>query len=176
LIKRPTRPSIPRLAAGQAITIRHAEVLEHDELGVRPLRDAQATDTFIMSGCRDRFEPTKTFHGFRYAEVTGWPGELTPNHERLGWTGDITVFAPTAAFLHDVDAFPQDWLVDLALEQAATGYVPIVVPDRLKLQRRTFGSEEFTMSPVQAIWSDAAVWVPWALWQAYGDRTVLERQ
>ena len=27
-----------------------------------------------------------------------------------------------------------------------------------------------------AIWSDAAVWVPWALWQAYGDRQVLSDQ
>ena len=26
----------------------------------------------------DVFEPTKTFHGFRYAEVTGWPGASSP--------------------------------------------------------------------------------------------------
>ena len=38
-----------------------------------PLRDAQATDRFILSGGEDHFEPTMTFHGFRYAEVTGWP-------------------------------------------------------------------------------------------------------
>ena len=62
---------------GSEIRIRHAEVLEHDELGTRPLRDAQATDRFILSGGEDFFEPTMTFHGFRYAEVTGWPGELT---------------------------------------------------------------------------------------------------
>ena len=63
---------------GSEIRIRHAEVLEHEELGVRPLRDAQATDRFILSGGEDFFEPTMTFHGFRYAEVSGWPGELTP--------------------------------------------------------------------------------------------------
>ena len=62
---------------GSEIRIRHAEVLEHDELGIRPLRDAQATDRFILSGGEDFFEPTMTFHGFRYAEITGWPGELT---------------------------------------------------------------------------------------------------
>ena len=49
--------------------MRHAEVLEDGELGVRPLRSAKATDTFILSGGQDFFEPTKTFHGFRYAEV-----------------------------------------------------------------------------------------------------------
>ena len=52
----------------------HAEVLEHDELGTRPLRTAKATDRFILSGGDDVFEPTFTFHGFRYVEVDGWPG------------------------------------------------------------------------------------------------------
>ncbi|MFL5649579.1 MAG: family 78 glycoside hydrolase catalytic domain, partial [Chloroflexota bacterium] len=65
-----------RGTAGDEITVRHAEVLEHDELGVRPLRTAQATDRFICSGDDDTFEPTFTFHGFRYAEITGWPGEI----------------------------------------------------------------------------------------------------
>ncbi|WP_159500217.1 family 78 glycoside hydrolase catalytic domain [Microbacterium sp. 18062] len=62
--------------AGTEVTIRHAEVLEHEELGTRPLRAAQATDVFVLSGGVDAFEPTLTFHGFRYAEVEGWPGEL----------------------------------------------------------------------------------------------------
>ena len=56
--------------AGSTITVRHAEVIEHDELGTRPLRSAAATDTFICSGGADVFEPTMTFHGFRYIEVT----------------------------------------------------------------------------------------------------------
>ena len=34
----------------------------------------QATDQFILSGGEDVFEPSFTFHGFRYAEVEGWPG------------------------------------------------------------------------------------------------------
>src|SRR4029453_2001222 len=63
--------------AGSEITVRHAEVLEHDELGTRPLRSAKATDRIILSGGGASFEPTKTFHGFRYAEVSGWPGKLT---------------------------------------------------------------------------------------------------
>lgn len=209
--------------AGSEIRIRHAEVLEHDELGTRPLRDAQATDRFILSGGEDLFEPTKTFHGFRYAEVTGFPGELTADsleavvvhsdlrrtghfscsdellnqlhrnvvwglkgnfldvptdcpqrNERLGWTGDIAVFTPSAAYLYDVKGFLGDWLVDLDLEQRhQDGMVPFVVPDVLKFQP---GPPDFPDPDSTAIWGDAAVWVPWALWQAYGDRSVLERQ
>ena len=63
--------------AGSVVTFRHAEVLEHDELGTRPLRSARATDRFTLSGGDDVFEPTFTFHGFRYLEVDGWPGDLT---------------------------------------------------------------------------------------------------
>lgn len=209
--------------AGHAITIRHAEVLEDGELGVRPLRTAKATDTFILSGGQDSFEPTKTFHGFRYAEVTGWPGTLTADDleavvvhsdlertgtfecsnelvnqlhrnivwglrgnfldlptdcpqrdERLGWTGDIAVFAPTAAYLYDVKGFLQDWLLDLAAEQKAQdGLVPITVPDVLKYCPQP---AEFPAPESSALWSEASVWVPWALWEAYGDLSVLKNQ
>lgn len=209
--------------AGHTITLRHAEVLENGELGVRPLRSAQATDTFILSGGEDVFEPTKTFHGFRYAEVTGWPGTLAADDleavvvhsdlertgtfecsnelvnqlhrnivwglrgnfldlptdcpqrdERLGWTGDIAVFAPTAAYLYDVKGFLQDWLLDLAAEQKAQdGLVPITVPDALKYCPQP---AEFPAPESSALWSEASVWVPWALWEAYGDLSVLQNQ
>ncbi len=209
--------------AGTTITLRHAEVLEHEELGTRPLRSAKATDRFILSGGDDVFEPTFTFHGFRYVEVDGWPGELTSGSltavvvtselqrigefecsdellnqlhrnvvwgtrgnfldvptdcpqrdERLGWTGDIAVFAPTAAYLFDVKDFLRNWLADLAAEQrAADGMVSFVVPDVLKYVDKP---SYFPPPESTAIWSDAAVWVPWALWQAYGELQVLSDQ
>ena len=206
--------------AGSEITIKHAEVLEHGELGTRPLRSAKATDRLILSGALDEFEPTFTFHGFRYVEIEGWPGgvdalrqtppmavvvssdlhrigefacsddDLNQLHrnvvwgqrgnfvdvptdcpqrdERLGWTGDLAAFAPTAAFLFDVNGFLKDWLVDLDLEQAhADGQVPFVVPDVLKYAPH---EGDWPKPDTAAVWSDAAVWVPWALWHAYGDR------
>ncbi|WP_431219917.1 family 78 glycoside hydrolase catalytic domain [Leifsonia xyli] len=210
---------------GAEVTIRHAEVLEHGELGVRPLRSAKATDRYILSGRLDEFEPTFTFHGFRYAEVSGWPGDIEPGDltaiaigselerigefrtsdpllnrfhenvvwgmrgnfvdvptdcpqrdERLGWTGDIAAFAPTAAFLYDVDGFLSDWLVDLDLEQQHNdGIVGYVIPDILKYHVLDQGDGPQAVDAT-AIWGDAAVWVPWTLYQAYGDRRVLERQ
>ncbi len=63
---------------GTRLRIRYAEVLEHGRLGVRPLRCAKATDTIIFGGA-DRtledWEPHFTFHGFRFAEITGWSSE-----------------------------------------------------------------------------------------------------
>ena len=65
--------------AGTVITLRHAEVLEHDELGTRPLRLAKATDTLTLAGDGPiTWEPEFTFHGFRYAEIAGWPGAFDP--------------------------------------------------------------------------------------------------
>ncbi|GAB3616114.1 glycoside hydrolase family 78 protein [Okibacterium endophyticum] len=64
---------------GTRLTLRHAEVLEDGELALRPLRNAAATDVFELDGSGDEvFEPRFTFHGFRYAQIDGWPGEVDP--------------------------------------------------------------------------------------------------
>lgn len=92
--------------AGTEITIRHAEVLEHDELGTRPLRAAHATDVFVLSGGADAFEPTLTFHGFRYVEITGWPGafdaaalEAVVVHSAMRRTGSFECSEPLVSQL-----------------------------------------------------------------------------
>jgi alpha-L-rhamnosidase len=66
-------------AAGHRTVLRHAEVLdEAGDLHLANLRRAQATDTYVSAGgATEVFEPRFTFHGFRYAEVNGYPGELT---------------------------------------------------------------------------------------------------
>jgi alpha-L-rhamnosidase len=202
-----------RGAAGDAITLRHAEVLEHGELCVRPLRYAAATDRYTLAGgAVETWEPRFTFHGFRYAEVDGWPGELTPGaitalvchsdmartgwfecsdpllnrfhenvvwsmrgnffdiptdcpqrDERLGWTGDLQVFAPAACFLYDVAGFLRSWLADLAVEaRTAGGVVPVVVP--YMLPRPVWPA---------AAWGDAVAIVPWVLYERYGDAQFL---
>jgi alpha-L-rhamnosidase len=93
------------------------------------------------------------------------PTDCPQRDERLGWTGDIQVFAPTAAFLFDVDGFLTSWLADLKAEQHAEGIVPFIVPDIMSLS-----------SPPAAAWGDAAVIIPWVLYQRYGDTGILNAQ
>lgn len=204
---------------GAEVTVRHSEVLEEGELASRPLRGARATDTFILSGGEDVFEPTLTFHGFRFAEVTGYAGELNAEaveavvvhsamrrtgtfecsdplvnrlvensvwgqkgnfldlptdcpqrDERLGWTGDIAVYAPTACFQFDSADVLHGWLLDLAVETEHSGHVPFVVPNLLKLMPAEAREKTASLHGPTAIWGDAAVWVPESLWWAYGDR------
>ena len=60
---------------GDTITLRHAEVLEDGEIATRPLRGAAAVDRYTLRGhSEEEWEPAFTYHGFRYVEVTGWPG------------------------------------------------------------------------------------------------------
>ena len=54
------RLTVRSTAPGQEVTVRHAEVLEHGELGTRPLRGAKATDKYILKGARRRSARTVT--------------------------------------------------------------------------------------------------------------------
>ena len=65
--------------AGTTVTLRHAEVLNPDgTIYTENLRRAKATDVYVLKGGNEEvFEPHFTFHGFRYVEVTGFPGKPT---------------------------------------------------------------------------------------------------
>jgi alpha-L-rhamnosidase len=58
---------------GARVHLRFAEALEPDgSLHVANLRSARQLDTYVLDGTRrEVFEPSFTFHGFRYVEVTG---------------------------------------------------------------------------------------------------------
>jgi alpha-L-rhamnosidase len=96
------------------------------------------------------------------------PTDCPQRDERLGWTGDAQVFAPTAAFNMDVAGFFTKWLGDLAADQKPNGSIPFVIPDVL-----THGSAAGIGA---AGWADAGVVIPWTLYLVYGDTRILERQ
>lgn len=97
------------------------------------------------------------------------PTDCPQRDERMGWTGDIAVFAPTACFNMDMSRFLEKWLRDVKDEQLKTGGIPNTVP----VQGYGFPA---TM-PVMAVdfWGDACVLVPWAQYMASGDKAVLEK-
>lgn len=67
---------------GQKITVSHAEVLDKEgNFYTENLRIAKAQDTYILKGrIQETFEPHFTWHGFRYAKIEGYPGELKPEN------------------------------------------------------------------------------------------------
>jgi alpha-L-rhamnosidase len=65
--------------AGACVRIRHAEVLDSGgRLYTENLRTARQTDEFVTSGGPEVLEPRFTVHGFRYAEICGYPGQPGP--------------------------------------------------------------------------------------------------
>ncbi len=202
--------------AGTTITLRFAEVLDEEgKFYTANLRTARATDYYTFKGEGEEiWEPKFTFHGFRYVELSGYPGELEDDtitgivlhsemaqtgqfsasepilnqlqsnilwgqkgnfvdvptdcpqrDERLGWTGDIQVFARTAAFNMDVAGFLTKWAQDVADAQSERGEVPAVVPNAIP-----------TLPDGGPAWSDAAIICPWTLYLCYGDVRILEDQ
>ncbi|MBN2610011.1 MAG: glycoside hydrolase family 78 protein [Bacteroidales bacterium] len=67
---------------GQKVTLRFAESLqENGELFTANLRDAKATDVYILNGeGEETWEPSFVYHGFRYVELTGYPGIPEPDN------------------------------------------------------------------------------------------------
>ena len=70
---------------GTQVQLRHAETLAPDgSLYVANLRTARATDIYTLRGeGSEVYEPRFTYHGFRYVELTGWPGDAAPTAAAL---------------------------------------------------------------------------------------------
>nr|MCR4743759.1 glycoside hydrolase family 78 protein [Lachnospiraceae bacterium] len=91
------------------------------------------------------------------------PTDCPQRDERMGWTGDIALFAPTACYNFEVNRFLRKWLKDVKSEQRPGGGINVVIPE-----------QGFNYPPaVVAFWGDCCILVPWAMYMAYGDKDIL---
>jgi alpha-L-rhamnosidase len=221
---------------GATLLLHHGETLDQDgNFTVKHLVLGKAPDAeknpfqlvrYILKGeGGEEYEPRFTVHGFRYAKVEGYPGEIDPDdfysvaiysdmpptgafecsdplitrlhtnvewsmksnfldlptdcpqRERAGWTGDAQVFAPSAAFLMDTRAFFRKWLRELAIEQFPNGKMGNFVPNPYRMETAGGALTKFLLATDgSAGWGDAATFIPWELYRAYGDLQFLESQ
>ncbi len=89
--------------AGTRVTLRYGERIGPDGMLERKTIDPYVkqgpfqTDAYILKGRGDEvWEPRFTYHGFRWVEVTGWPGK--PTLENLRGRVVHTAFAPAGSF------------------------------------------------------------------------------
>lgn len=123
--------------------------------------------------CSDRLV-TKLHDNVRWSmrgNFLDTPTDCPQRDERLGWTGDVTVFAPTATFLYDCTGMLLSWLADLAAEQAQRDGVPALVVPNVLIGKNAWAGE----FPC-AIWNDVCVMAPWTLYESTGDVSILEKQ
>lgn len=97
------------------------------------------------------------------------PTDCPQRDERMGWTGDINVFSPTAYFNFDMTRFLNKWMEDVKVEQGKGGGIPNTVP------KNGYGFP-LTM-PLMAIdfWGDACVNVPFNIYNETGDKDFLKK-
>ena len=89
------------------------------------------------------------------------PTDCPQRDERLGWTADAQAFCPTAMYQMDCRAFYRKYIRDMREDQTRYygGDVPMYSPS-LKGKAGRGG----------AVWADAAVVIPWEVYQTYGER------
>ena len=90
--------------AGARVEMRFAEITKQDgEVDQTNLRSARATDVYTLKGdpAGETYEPHFTYHGFRFVQVTGFPGEPAAEnlegvviHSDLPFTGKLRIDNP----------------------------------------------------------------------------------
>ncbi len=91
-----------------------------------------------------------------------------PTRERAGWTGDAAAFTPTGVYLADCYPILRKWLAECRLAQKEDGLVANIAPVN------NAGGFISNMLQGSSGWGDACVLVPWALYDVYGDKSILE--
>ncbi len=94
-----------------------------------------------------------------------------PQREKAGWTGDMLTFAPTGCFNFDLSGFLAAWLSNMRDEQFEDGAIPVVIPN---YPMQELFQQQMNQDSTSSAWSDACIFVPWYLYQAYGDPRILE--
>lgn len=103
-----------------------------------------------------------------------------PQREKMGWTGDVTVYAKTALANQDLTGLLTRWLDNMRLNQQKDGQIPSVVPNPdffkmvAKMTNMMLGGSFSEIA--SSGWGDAAVVVPYMLYQATGNAEILKEQ
>ena len=162
------------------VRVRGYDELQMDDMTAVALStDQRETGTFACSDER----LNRLYENTRWSQRANMMSIPTdcPQREKAGWTGDIAVYAETALLNEDTTALLERWLKNLALEQDGYGAVPFVVPyaghypKLAKTFGRLFGNRGKALVS-SAGWGDAAVIVPYRMYQVTGNTSVLCRQ
>jgi alpha-L-rhamnosidase len=118
-------------ASGTRLKLRFAEILNPDgTIYTANLRNADATDVYVLrGGDEETFAPHFTFHGFRYVEVTGYPG--TPPIDAI--RGDVVSSVsgdPVARLATSSDLVNQMWSIGIWGQRGNFLSIPTDCPQR----------------------------------------------
>jgi alpha-L-rhamnosidase len=137
--------------------------------GIAFSSDNIQTSSFESSNVKVNKLYSNVYWGMR-GNFVSIPTYCPNGDERLGWGGDTQVFSGTGIFLSNSDQFYSKWLLDLRSFQMNEeksnrdkGLVPTVIPSVHSIKLLFFCN----------FWGDAAVIVPWKLYQQFGDTRII---
>ncbi len=98
-----------------------------------------------------------------YSNYLSIPTDCPQRDERYGWSADTQIFSATAGYLSaSAVPFLEKWMVDVRDASDPGGAFPAIAP------RARFGN---TMGDLG--WADAGIIVPYNVWKASGDNTIV---
>lgn len=142
----------------------------------------------------------RLYQNIRYSQKNNMMSIPTdcPTREKAGWTGDIALYAKAAVLIEDMTPFLTNWMEGLLCDQLQDGVIPLISPytkmydmvarktmSDFTENRRTDGLDgivnqnflncgENSATGI-AGWSDAVVWVPYAMYKASGNTEIVKR-
>lgn len=117
--------------AGTKVRLRFAEILNPDgTIYTANLRNADATDVYVLrGGDEETFAPHFTFHGFRYVEVTGYPGAPTINSIKGNVVSSVSG-DPVATLSTSSDLVNRMWSIGIWGQRGNFLSIPTDCPQR----------------------------------------------
>lgn len=98
------------------------------------------------------------------------PLDCPQRDERLGWSGDAQVFAPTACWLADCERFYIKYLSELMHDQRDSGAISHFSPDPTRINQSYYDG----IWAGSTGWGDAITVIPWTLFVHYNNRDILQ--
>jgi len=196
------RLEVAKAEKGQRIQIRHAEVLQADgSIYTENYRSARATDVYLCKGEGEEvWEPAFTYRGFRYAELTGYPG--VPPNDALVFRVLHSAAPPAGEFACSNELINRIWKAIMWGQRSNMHSVPTDCPQRderlgwtgdTQVFARTacwnmdmasfyekwmydilYGSGQGVVVGAGPGWDDVKVILPWTLYCFYGDTRIVE--
>lgn len=154
---------------------------------VEGLEDLTAEDAVACMLCND-LQKTGDFHCDN--ELVNWIHDAfrhtflcnahsiptdTPVFEKLGWTGDGILVAPSSIKQFDMRRFYSKWLTDFQDSQKDYGEIPVIIPSGYWSYEDNVQYRWNCVCGPAPVWDMCYVELPWLYYMHYGDIAILEK-
>ena len=146
---------------------------EEADLVVAQALQSKMDETFEFSSSNS--DLNKLLSNIRWSQKDNFlsiPTDCPQRDERMGWTGDLTVFANTACYNMETRAFFGHFMENLKLEQGLLdGATPFFAP----VPKVEDAKNPFLTNAGAAVWGDAATFIPYNLYRHFRDKGLLKQ-